>query len=300
MVHVLLIGLTDDQSIGPNASTSLANMQSLLKSFLPPEKLRLQVLSGSDCNAETILQRVRAIGSGPDDSVFCYYFGHGAYDAQIGRGDPSGGHHLQIRPSGDLPRRTLWENLAGRPGRLKILMTDTCNVASRIQLHYEQRTKQMELSGPSNLEQLLLYHGGVLDVSATSPGQYGWSDNEVGGWFTACFCESAQKHGDWRPLLADLAQRTDELFQKRRAAAIAAPTDGLSKERKETLEKLAAQVSMRPAVFRSTVSRIANAEVRPRRTIAVEVTVVVPDGPVSEDPALGAPIPEEGTPPPPR
>jgi hypothetical protein len=152
---------------------NLTSLGKLIRNEVASEHLDLQIISGADCNARTIISKVRLLGRRvkAGDSIFCHYSGHGAFDPRFAANDPAGGHFFQI-PNGDLMRKTLFDNLLAQPGRLKALVTDTCNVQAVARpagrLSYEQST--VVASGPTPLEQLLLYHRGYLDVSATSRG----------------------------------------------------------------------------------------------------------------------------------
>jgi len=276
VVRVLLIGLTDDERIGKGMQLNLTNLERILRSEIPGERLDIEIVSGADCNARTIISKVRELGrrAKAADSLFCYYAGHGAYDPRYEAGDPSGGHFFSI-PSGDLLRKTLFDNMLAQPGRLKVLVTDTCNVrwVARIAggLAYEQKT--LTVRGPSPLEQLLLYHRGVLDLSATSRDQYGWTNERIGGWFTYTFGQLITGYADWQPFVDRVSIDANSFFLRMRQSMIDNPA-GISED---TLRAIRDQTAMKPAVFRMSVTKDKNIPSGPARTIVRIIPYYVPE-----------------------
>lgn len=265
IARVLLIGLTNDPNIGESMKMSLESLEKTFRNEIPADRLDLEVVSGNDCNARTIIDKVRRIGSKcrSQDTLLCYYVGHGAYDPQLSRGDPSGGHFFQI-PDGDLPRRTLFDNLRTQPGRLKILITDTCNVEARVTEGSKRAVmEEIFLEGPTELEQLLLYHRGILDLSATSRGQFGWSGGPFGSWFTYNFVRLAPDQKDWPNFLSTLKRETNDFFLSNRERLLKQSAD-LDSNITDLLRK---QTAFTPAVFQMSLVKDTEVERRPPTTV---------------------------------
>ncbi len=265
IAHVLLIGLTLDRNIGKDCQTDLKNMEKLLRTEVAQDKLDLQVIAGADCNAMNIINRVRQVGQRmkPGDSIFCYFSGHGAYDPRFAANDPSGGHYLAM-PGGDLLRKTLFDNLLNTPARLKVLVTDTCSVQSVAhpagRLAYEQM--QITTRGPTPQETLLLYHRGVLDLSATSHGQYSWGNASIGGWFTHTYTRLVPGYADWQPFLDKLVVDSNAFFLTMRENMLAHPAN----HSQATLQAIQGQTAMNPAIYYRNLTKDTNIPTGPART----------------------------------
>ena len=126
VVRVLLIGDTNDGPIGNAVGVSLQGLEADIKGLIPNQFVTIESVKGNDCTADKIIERVNKIPANPDDAIVCYYLGHGAYD-------PGRGHFFRL-PGGDLLRQTLFEHLLDRPGRLKVLLSDSCNVPDTAKL----------------------------------------------------------------------------------------------------------------------------------------------------------------------
>lgn len=245
-VHVLLIGLTDDDKIGKGITVNLDQVRSLLEQ-VPPEKLgTIKRIDGDQCRAATILSALKDLNVAADESVFVYYAGHGAYDPNANTNqDPSGGHFFQI-PGGDLRRSTVWELLAAKRARLTVLVTDTCNVPS---LPVEVAAAPGAGMPPEPpIVTLLLRHQGYVDISGSSRNQFGWY-NSTGGVFTNAFTMSVVTgSGNWGDLIRASAKQTRTLYADLKKAALAAPDLP-----KNIRDSLVGQADQSPQAFRLDV-----------------------------------------------
>jgi len=252
-LHVLLIGLTNDASIGKAQEKNLVGLQELLHSEIPAQRIgSLRVLKAEEVTAARILATVDATRLSPSDTLFCYYGGHGAFDPQRAAGDPSGGHHFQI-PSGDLMRKTLMKHLLDKGARLTVLITDTCNVRSRANVHIPEAPGAPAPETPTALEILLLQHSGVVDISASSRGQFSWNNATVGGWFTFVACHTLTEHdcSAWNVALERLSEKSNGFYHLCREKILANP----GQMDADTLQAIRDQRDMIPQAFRLNVQR---------------------------------------------
>jgi hypothetical protein len=258
-VKALIIGLTLDRAIGEGCGKNLDNLSQYLRglpNFDP--KTDLTVLSGNKVTARNILETVAAMRVGPTETLFCYYAGHGAYDPNLALGDPSGGHHFQI-PGGDLMRKDLLNALRDKGAQLTVLLTDTCNVRG---LYTPPTITSPPPFLPPPLKSkvfadLLYNYVGVVDVSGSSRGQYGWF-NPDGGWFTLgllATLEKSTRADGWSAFLEETSKNVSLVFQTRKRRVLAGP-EPKEEARKVTLRKLAAQTDQRPQTFKLTVQRV--------------------------------------------
>ncbi len=245
-VHVLLVGLTDDDKIGKGIAVNLDQVRSLLEE-VPPEKLgTVKRIEGDQCRAATILAALKDLNVAADEAVFVYYAGHGAYDPNANANqDPSGGHFFQI-PGGDLRRKIVWDLLAAKRARLTVLVTDTCNVPS---LPVEVAAAPGAGMPPEPpIVTLLLRHQGAVDISGSSRNQFGWY-NSTGGVFTNAFTMSVVTgSGNWGDLIRASTKHTRTLYADLKKAALAAPN--LSKDIRDSL---VGQADQSPQAFRLDV-----------------------------------------------
>ncbi|WP_197490734.1 caspase family protein [Planctomyces sp. SH-PL62] len=244
--YVLLVGLTNDPNIGASIKASLEYLEPIFKNEVAEERLRLSVIQGDECTAANLLARVRDVPCGPDDTFLVYYLGHGAHAPTADPRDPSQGHFFSM-PGGDLYRITLADAIRDKPGRLKILFSDTCNVQATpvSPARAVSEVALRRIVGLTPLEKLLFNHRGSLDVSASSRGQYSWFSLPFGGWFTYNFANLIARFEAWPPFLGTLSARTDEFYQTKRDAILRNP----GATRPDVLASLTNQAQLVPAVF---------------------------------------------------
>jgi hypothetical protein len=254
-VHFLLIGLTDDRSLGEAIGFNLRALQGMAEKEIAADRLgSVRTINGSQCRAGNILHEVQTLVTSSDDTIFCHYSGHGAYDPdQALPDDPSIGHHFQI-PGGDLMRSELWKTLVGRGARLTVLMTDTCNVRAAVELGAR---REFQLAWGTRaylpLEELLLGYRGLVDVCASDTNQYSWygvSPENSGGWFTLELCRVLPAKNNWQSAFDELRNATNSSYQTRRAALLAGT--GLRPDVRAAME---GQPEMTPRKFVFEVTR---------------------------------------------
>jgi hypothetical protein len=272
VIHAILVGDTDDEKIGDAAKKNIANMTQLLEAEIPAEFLKVQTVSGKECNARTIIETIRGISSTDSDTIFYYHTGHGAYDRRFAAGDPSGGHFFSLS-GGDLLRKTLLENILAKPARLKVLYTESCNVPLRAhpaRLVSEVRPMSAEKARP--FEQLLRYHRGYVDLNAASRGQRGWVDG-IGGWFTYVSLQYLQTEEEWEAFIPKVKTATSTFYKDRRQKCLEYATkNGLLGRR--SYRDLSRQQDMNPVVNWLQVSRDKDIEARPLITVNSPLFVI--------------------------
>jgi hypothetical protein len=257
-VHVILCGLTNGDKIGEFMKINLRIMATLVREQIPANSLDMHIIEGNDCNASNIMEAIDRLQINDRDTLFVYYGGHGAYDPSRSENDPSGGHHFQI-PSGDLMRKALMDRMLGKNAALTVLISDTCNVASFAHPHPEASEK----GAGKTLAKLLMTYRGIVDINASSAGQYGWSSGDIGGWFTSVACRVFRdpQISDWNDAFNRLAKATDAIFQSRRNQAMA--QNGQVSKQDDVYQKIVGQTHMTPVAFRLDVQIGSKALVSP-------------------------------------
>lgn len=216
--HFLMVGLTDDPKIGEAMEDTLELWQGPIASIDSERHGNIRIVKGAECRANKILEAVSQMEVAARDTMFCVYCGHGAHSpSQASPDDPSRGHHFQIK-SGDLMRKSLYDAMIGKGARLTVLISDTCNIEDiarpALQMYAEERTTMV--MGLSPFEQLLFNYRGVVDISGTDFGEYGFCQPGYGSWFSASALPVLQLHSDWRSAFEQVQRVVDTDFQQRR------------------------------------------------------------------------------------
>jgi hypothetical protein len=219
VIHAVLVGDTDDANIGKAATLNLDNLSQFLESEIPADYLKLYIIKNIDCNAETIIKTIQGIRSGESDTIFYYHTCHGAYDRRYSAGDLWGGQFFQLS-GGDLLRKTLLAHLRAKPSRLKVVMTESCNVPYVANLRRLVCEKSvMTATKPRPIEQLLRYHSGYIDLNSASRDQLGWT-SEIGGWFSYVALRRFQEDESWETLLPKLKQESSSFYKTQREKSL--------------------------------------------------------------------------------
>jgi hypothetical protein len=241
---VVFVAQTADPILGEFIPVSLKKLQDLFRSQVASGRLRLRLLDGLDCTADGVLAAVRELPMAADDTLLVYYLGHGSYDPGVPPDDPTGGHYFDLT-GGRLRRGDLRRELEGRPGRLKVLISDACNVpavSDVVRPVAEMRVHLVE--GLTATEKLLFNVRGVIDVEAASRSQYSWYGPPYGGWFTHVLV-GLLRSDSWPDLLARLQVEANGFFVARKLRIASNPA-GVEAS---TLNALRNQAEMRPKVF---------------------------------------------------
>jgi hypothetical protein len=251
-VNALLVGLTDDKKLGVSIQKNMEELKKALTKGIPSEELELHIVEGSDCNAREILKQIDAINVSNDDSFFVYYLGHGAYDPRYAKGDPSGGHYMQI-PSGDILRRTITNRMLAKRCRLTVFVSDTCNVKYETNNLFvaEASTSVRVFEDFLPLQKLFHFHSGFLDVSGSSKDEFGWFHPDHGGFFSHSFLSTFPTSSSWQELLKQSTDQTVDLYQRRRKVVLADPNPNSN-----TVKYMRAQSSQTPTSFQNTIRQL--------------------------------------------
>ena len=252
-VHALLILLGNDEKIQVSVEKNEAHMTDLLTQLSKHCTVHLTVMvSGrTDAGANTgrVIQQTLSNGAvsrvdqplygglitkgqvttwledlrakaKPEDTVLIYYNGHGEM--------VEGSHHLFLnkKEADILVRAQLRAKLRQNPCRLKLLITDTCSNVASIEEPLARVSRVSKYAVDVEARQqyarnLFLQHTGLLDITAATPGQYAWSDPDIGGYFTNALARScaleADKNQDnfltWQEVFDAAKQETEKKFR---------------------------------------------------------------------------------------
>jgi hypothetical protein len=204
-VHAILVGDTQDASIGVGVVSNLNKIRAFLKAAQDEGMFTVNIAEVKDdaFSCGSILQAIRALHADANDTIFFYYAGHGfrrtetqtqfpEFDcrrsAAIDRADLSGIAHYLLKPNG---------RDAGATPRLLIAIADTCNVLIEEQVPHQARRNPAyaRINRQAQFRQLFLQYSGTLIMSGSSPGDPSWYLSS-GGYFTSQFLNALNAHLD--------------------------------------------------------------------------------------------------------
>ena len=224
-VHALLVILGDDANIRTSVNENKTGVETLLKKVSRDCRVHITVMNSGVqkpgrnrpigevtemtlsntipirstqyerdiVTANQVMQWIRNLNSSAEDTVLVYYSGHGVTDKYNDKQYLGFGVNLTDNL---IPRDRFTELLRQKQGQLKMLITDTCS--NRVEV---PRLPPVDI-GPNDLveirpreqlsytKDLFLEHRGFLDITAASPGQYAWGNDNIGGYFTAALLKS--------------------------------------------------------------------------------------------------------------
>jgi hypothetical protein len=200
-----------NNAIAESVRVDLATMTRLTHALEQANVMPVQrvVLQGSKASSANIWKAIAKLDVGPDDTLLFYFSGHGANDHE---------HSLLYAvDEEELDRARLEKELLAKKARLTVLLTDACNSyldgdsRSRSFLGAEKRPEDFS----AQWKALFATQRGLVHISAASPGEYAWSDNDEGGSFThALVNEGLLKHpgATWDEVFAQAKQKTMASF----------------------------------------------------------------------------------------
>lgn len=198
--------MIDDQ-IRSSVQNSTARMKQIVSEQLAGRLGSNQDCIGYNCTAGNILSAVSQINAGPDDAIFVYFIGYGAFGP--------GGHYFDF-PGQDLPRQQLVSAMTRKGARLTVLISESCSVDPNADGLGMLAGAGMALTTPQTLTRLLTNYRGVIDVNSSSEGQYGFG-NSSGGFFSRYFhaaLEQDQANPSWQAIISQAGSEQSQLYQQ--------------------------------------------------------------------------------------
>ena len=245
-VHVLLILLGNDNNIRASVDQNKSHMQDLLRQVSQDANVHLTVMTSEDevtgkvTTMKLSAGNTRDIKSVPQglikghqvsdwlnnlhvgkyDTILIYYNGHG----EIRGSDDKHLLNFDQQTGDEILRAVLHKQLERKPGRLKMLITDTCSNRAGTPELVAKSVNFASIRQRSTVytKNLFLQHEGILDITAAKPGHYAWGSTDIGGYFTVSLLQSFTAESDmnrdrfltWREVFKAAQQRTDNFFKQ--------------------------------------------------------------------------------------
>lgn len=225
-LHVLIVADTQDPLLGEWLRQEHDFLIDVLRETVPAHRMRISTITGSDVRAATLMDYYRSLNVQPNDSIFCFFAGHGA----LGKT----GHVLQMADNSIVARADLLRAMLAKQARLTVLLTDSC--ANVVELHEpagEPPFAERALVPTEVARYLFFRHQGIVDVNAASPGQIGLC-LPGGGIFGTSFSRAllqpnivldSNRDGivSWHEALLYCEKQVREYFVAARSAAFQSP-----------------------------------------------------------------------------
>jgi hypothetical protein len=197
-------------------------IEKLLHDNVPPNRYTVKLLKGDDVTEAKILDYYKNLKTGPDEALFFFYAGHGAYDNakkepvfELKRGDKVVG----------VLRRTVVQAMEAKGAGLNVILSDCCSSPVRLaQLQIASRAPaRPQVALNPTVRALFFQHRGTVDVTAATFPQGSWGDPQQGGIFTRTFARMVKTYkpanpgGDvavtWSEFFPVLAKETEKTFK---------------------------------------------------------------------------------------
>ena len=221
-------GDVHDENVGTSVVAGTSEIKESIMGNMPGSRVvlyndpndygsRSQRWTGPDISDSYVVHReiLRAIDrcpAGPDDTIFFYWCGHGAFD--------EGGHFLWMpenRGPQAMRRSEIRDALVRKGVRLVVFVTESCHVLQRFP-EAESMPSAIQCDEVPPLFQSLFFRSrGVVNVNSSSPGQTSKASSERGGFFTfclsTCFNELADERYSWKDIFVEIDDHLAQLNQ---------------------------------------------------------------------------------------
>ena len=206
---------SENNNIAQSVRVDMGTMTQLFnilekRNILKVEKTILQGTKATKANIKMALQNLQV---GNDDVVMVYFSGHGGMQDRK--------TFLMTADEKDLWRNELETWLKPKNARLKILITDACSndidglSATR---SFGKGNQQTESGAYDQIyKDLFLKYQGFMHLSASTEGEYAWSNDNFGGFFTYYFIKEGlikKPTNDWQEIFKNAKDKTSQMFMR--------------------------------------------------------------------------------------
>ncbi len=185
-LRVLLVGDTNDRSIGKSVVTDLANFEGFAQQIAARTGLQLDIktIKGAALKSRTITDAVKNLKVESDDAVIFYYSGHGFRTQPVKTRWPL----LYIPDAGTKGVDFQWvvDTIDAKKPRMVLAISDSCN--NYIDLPQAGiNSRAMLEDQDAAWKKLFLEFSGRIYASGSIVGQFSFGQDATGGAFTSRF-----------------------------------------------------------------------------------------------------------------
>jgi hypothetical protein len=176
-------------------------------------KVEKTILQGNKATLANIRATLKAMQAGADDITLVYFSGHGGME--------KGKTFLFTSDEQNLQRSEIESALNTKSNRLKIIITDACSndvdglAATR---SLSKNNQQIEAGAFDPIyKDLFLGYQGMMHLSASTEGEYAWSNDNFGGFFTYHFVKEGlikKPISDWQTIFKNAKDKTSQMFMR--------------------------------------------------------------------------------------
>ena len=230
--HLVVIADTNDRQIGDSVGVDAYHMKSLFKSNVARNQLQLHELVGNAVTRRGILNKIAQVNQSmkTEDTLIVFFAGHGAQDS-------SRGHYVELSSGGNVLRSELLGQMSQKDVRLKILLTDTCSVMKKLDVHAAVMEAPVATTTSPAFVELCWKPTGIVDISSSKLGEVAMGDNVQGGYFTSqltmFLSQNADRPLNWATVANSVRQRTANYFREQHPNGLDVP--GVGRQRTQTV-----------------------------------------------------------------
>lgn len=215
VVHVLLVGDTNDRKIGPSVETDLENLTELLESLIPRQQLDLVTVKGNGVSWDGIISQLVQFSAADADAMIFFYSGHGAFDAYD---DGMSGHFFQM-PNGErLYRSAVVRHVARRGAGLDAVISCSCSVFVPLPPAPGAAPPMRRDQMAPLAESLFFTERGLLNINSASEGEYAFGNPVMGSTLYHPFCNLLRQNSEqaltWKQVLDELRPGVQDTFRQ--------------------------------------------------------------------------------------
>ncbi len=257
----------DNNAIAQSVRVDMGTVTQMLNTLEKRNIVKVEktILQGSKATLANIRSAMRNLNAGSDDIIFFYFSGHGGME--------KGKTFLFSADEQNLQRSEIEAAFKAQTARLKMIVTDACSnsidglAATR---SLSKSNTDIDAGIHDNIyKDLFLNHKGMMHLSASTEGEYAWSNDNFGGFFTYHFIKEGlikKPMNNWQAIFQNAKDKTSQMFMRM-------PAEQRSQLAKEGINNQTAKAFAMPSLNNSNPANNTNnqTEVTAANTIINEV-----------------------------